>query len=206
MIAGIVLAAGLSRRFGEENKLLVPFPEEPLIRRVVERALSFPVDLLVVVTGYQAEEVWEAARVKDRRLQRVHNPFFRYGRASSLRRGLRALPPATKLLFVFLGDHPFAEAAVGEALLRCAERHPRKKVFYPTYWGAKGNPTLFRRSWFKRLEGLRGEETGYPLFLRFPEEVCPILVRDPRILWKIETWEDYRRYLPYARPPRVRTH
>ena len=56
----LVLAAGLSRRMGEANKLLLPLGGEPMVRRVVRQAVDAGPQRVLVVLGHDAPEV-EAA-------------------------------------------------------------------------------------------------------------------------------------------------
>lgn len=64
--AAIILAAGLSSRFEagpEETKLVVPIFGKPLVRHVVEAALSSCAYPVLVVTGHAATQVENALRV-----------------------------------------------------------------------------------------------------------------------------------------------
>ena len=51
-LAGIVLAAGTSSRFGAANKLLAAWKGQPMLRAVVEAALATELDPVIVVTGH----------------------------------------------------------------------------------------------------------------------------------------------------------
>ena len=50
-IHAVILAAGSSRRFGKDNKLLTELDGRPMIQRVVEAVMAGGVDDTVVVTG-----------------------------------------------------------------------------------------------------------------------------------------------------------
>ena len=56
-LAGIILAAGTSSRFGVANKLLANWHGQPMARTVAEAALATELDPVIVVTGHQADEV-----------------------------------------------------------------------------------------------------------------------------------------------------
>src|ERR1700758_4425574 len=61
LIAGVVLAAGRSRRMAPHNKLLVTDKAgKPMIARVVENVLSSKARPVLVVTGHQADQVQHA--------------------------------------------------------------------------------------------------------------------------------------------------
>lgn len=59
-VAALVLAAGRSRRMGEQNKLLAKLDGVPLVVRAVDTALASRVRPVIVVTGHMAEEVRSA--------------------------------------------------------------------------------------------------------------------------------------------------
>ena len=55
-IAGVILAAGASRRMGK-NKMLLELEGESLIRRATKRALGAGLSPVVVVIGHEAERL-----------------------------------------------------------------------------------------------------------------------------------------------------
>ena len=55
-IAAIVLAAGLSKRAGSENKLLFNIKGEPMIARVAVQVFEAELDPVIVVTGFFRDE------------------------------------------------------------------------------------------------------------------------------------------------------
>ncbi|MFN3621599.1 MAG: NTP transferase domain-containing protein, partial [Nitrososphaerales archaeon] len=89
MISVVVLAAGLSTRFGE-NKMLYPIEGEPMVRRVVKTILSSSIDEAVVVVGFEAEKV--EAVLKDLNCKLVRNAEYETGgQSSSVRCGVKAI-------------------------------------------------------------------------------------------------------------------
>ena len=56
-VTAIILAAGLSRRMGERNKLLLPIGEAPMIRHMVNVYRAATGGRVVVVTGHQADKI-----------------------------------------------------------------------------------------------------------------------------------------------------
>ena len=86
-IDAIVLAAGLSTRAGERNKLLLPLAGKPLIAHAVEAALGSLACKVHVVTGHQSDEL--AAALNDYTVNFVHNPNYAEGMSSSIKSGIR---------------------------------------------------------------------------------------------------------------------
>lgn len=59
-LAAVLLAAGRSSRFGEENKLLANADGRPMVRAVAEMLQAPCIENVVVVTGHEAEAVQDA--------------------------------------------------------------------------------------------------------------------------------------------------
>jgi molybdenum cofactor cytidylyltransferase len=195
MMPAIVLAAGLSARFGG-NKLLARIGDKPMILRVLENALSARLSPIILVTGFEQDRLLVAISplIGNPRLLVTYNPDYPTGRASSVREGLRALPQSASAVMFLLGDQPFIDGPFINRLIDFAEAHPSKSVIFPEYAGRKGNPIIYRRPWFERLASLKGDVTGYRWIQEYPEEVARLPASDPSIFISIETREDYERH------------
>ncbi len=191
--AGIVLAAGTSRRFGDESKLLATLHGEPVIRRTVRAVLEAELETVIVVLGHRAPAVIEALRgLRDpgRRLQQVVNPDFASGQSTSVRAGLAAVPPATAAAVFVPGDQPLLTAPT---LRRLVETWRAGAPIVVTRHGERqGAPVLFDRHFFPELERLRGDTGGRPLLSRHRQVVQAVQVGDPRELDDVDTPADLR--------------
>lgn len=169
MIAGIVLAAGASRRFGSQ-KLLASVGGVPLVRRSVERLLEASLDELVVVVGSDALAV--AATLAGLPVRTVTNTGFATGMSTSLRVGLDALRPATEAALVALADQPGIDADIVKRLVE-RYRADRSLIVAPMYRGGiRGNPVLFDRSLFDELRAVTGDEGGRSVVASNPGRVA----------------------------------
>jgi molybdenum cofactor cytidylyltransferase len=169
MIAGIVLAAGASRRFGSQ-KLLASVGGVPLVRRTVARLLDASLDEVVVVLGSDAAAV--GAALTGLRVRAVTNVAYATGMSSSLRAGVDALRPGTDAALVALADQP----GVGwEIIDRLIDRYraDRSAIVAPLYRGGlRGNPVLFDRSLFDELRAVSGDEGARSVVARDPGRVA----------------------------------
>ena len=114
-IAAIVLAAGRSTRMGAANKLTADVGGKPMARRVVEAALASAASPVLVVTGHQAVDVRSA--LAGLTVAFVDNLDYAVGLSSSLKAGIRAVPPTADGALVLLGDMPQITAAHLERLI-----------------------------------------------------------------------------------------
>lgn len=166
-----MLAAGRSRRFGAANKLLAAVAGQPLLWHTLDALCASRARPIVIVVGHQQ---WQLRRsLSAYRRQRRHgpplrcvlNPAFRSGMASSLRRGLAALPAPVDGALICLGDMPDLRASVIERLCR-AWRHG-DDALVPVADGRRGHPVLLGRPLFAAVEQqLRGDTGARPLLTR----------------------------------------
>ena len=62
MIKAILLAAGQSKRIKSENKLIKRFKNKPLITHSLQALYKSKVDKIIIVLGYQHQEVKKAIK------------------------------------------------------------------------------------------------------------------------------------------------
>jgi molybdenum cofactor cytidylyltransferase len=167
MIAGVVLAAGLSRRMGQP-KLLMKVGGRAIIRYVVESVLSGGVDSVWVVTGADVEPI-EAA-LAGIEVQIAVNPAPEEGQAGSVRTGIAALPPSVDAVLIALGDQPLLAPSIIPALL-AARRTSPKLIVAPRYRDGQGNPVVFKREIFPELLRLTGDQGARPIIQKEPTRV-----------------------------------
>jgi molybdenum cofactor cytidylyltransferase len=171
MIAGVVLAAGASRRFADGRgvqKLVASAAGKPVIRWTVEHLLAARIDEVVVVTGHEREAVRGA--LASLRVRVVDNPHFTRGLGASLEAGIAALPAAVTGAIIALGDQPTVSTAVINTLID-AWHDRRMPIVAPLYRGLRGNPVLFAASLFPELRAVGGDHGARDIITRSPDRV-----------------------------------
>lgn len=183
-VAALILAAGLSSRFGNGHKLLADLESKPVLRHVVEHVQASSLDPVLLVTGHRAEDVRTAAGPG---VKTVHNPSYAEGLASSLRAGLNALPPGLDGVLVCLGDMPDVSSATFEALIAAFNPTEGRAICVPVIGGKRGNPTLWGLQFLPELMRLEGDSGARGLLGPHAEWVCEVPVDDPGILHDYDT-------------------
>jgi molybdenum cofactor cytidylyltransferase len=135
-VAGIILAAGESRRMGSP-KALLRYREESFLDTLIGlfAARCSPV---IVVLGAHAGEI---RRQTTRSAAFVLNTDYQRGQTSSMQCGLRAVPPDAEGILFTLVDHPAVSPATLDALLA----PPRPLLRVPRYRQKRGHPIWFAR-------------------------------------------------------------
>jgi molybdenum cofactor cytidylyltransferase len=204
-VAGIILAAGGSSRFGQ-SKPLLDWHGKPFVRALAETALSAGLSPVVVVTGAQADQVETA--LNGLPVLIVRNQDWQSGQSSSIQAGLRFLPstslrdtsPKSKrsgggqeqvgAAIFLLADQPQITPTVIRAL---TEEHARTlaPIVAPLVGGRRANPVLFDRVTFPDLMALSGDVGGRAIFSKVA--VNYLTWHDESLLTDVDTQEEYRK-------------
>ena len=155
MIAGIVLAAGRSSRFGG-IKPLAEFGGRPLILWPIAAMTEAGLDTVIVVTGANAEPIQEAlASVAGCRVENCAR--WRDGQARSLQAGLLVAESLkADAALVALADQPLIHA---DAIKRVVgHRAVDALAVRATYEGVAGHPVLLERPLWPSLHTLEGDQ------------------------------------------------
>ena len=193
-VGAIVLAAGQSSRFRaaggpDPTKLVAKLDGKPIVRRVVEAALATKARPVVVVTGYARDSV-EAA-VADLDISVAFNPEFASGLASSLKAGLAATPSDAAGALVLLGDMPWIEPRLVDALIDAFLARKGALAAVPVREGRRGNPVLLGRGLFEAALRLEGDEGARGLIGALePGELIEVETPDTGVTFDVDTPED----------------
>lgn len=188
-VAAILLAAGKSQRFAGSNKLLVEISGEPMIRRVARRIALSQAQPLFVVTGHQAAAV-EAALGEIPAVM-VNNPDYRQGLASSLVRGLAALPQQVAGVLVCLADMPgLTTRLIDDVVAVFASQGGRNIVHVLRPGGGPGHPVAWPRTFFPELGSLTGDQGGRDLIRKHAGCVFTVDCPADDVLVDIDTDEE----------------
>jgi molybdenum cofactor cytidylyltransferase len=185
VIAGIILAAGESRRMGSP-KALLDFGGETFLDHLIASlaGLCTPV---IVVLGYGAEEIRAGLRAADKALF-VVNADYRLGQFSSMQCGLRAVPSEASGVIFSLVDHPAVQPST---LTRLAASQAPLAI--PRLQGRRGHPIFFSRPLLAEFLALPPDASAREVVDRHAADVEYIDVDDPGILQDIDDPEAYRR-------------
>ncbi len=187
-LAAIVLAAGASKRFGAENKLLARLGARPLVRCVVEEIAREVADV-VVVTGCDQSRIKTALAGLPARF--VHNAAWQSGMGSSIAAGIEVLAPGIDGAFIVPGDMPFLNHELLSSLVAAFERHDGRAIVYPaTMQGAQRNPVLWPRRFFAALLTLGGTEGGKALLQSLERECVAVPASDSSVFADVDTLAD----------------
>jgi len=189
-IAAIVLAAGLSSRYGSANKLLLPFADGTVVRHVVNTVIASDVDQIIVVTGHQRECVEKA--LANMPVTFVHNPRYAAGEmVSSTQAGLGHLETTrAQAAMIMLGDQPLMPASMLRRLMQMYH-NDCGSIIAPMYNGTRGHPVLLDRMWWPEALDLPDGAPMRQLLKAHPQHVVHLLVNTDVVLKDVDTPDLY---------------
>ena len=156
-ITAIILAAGQSARFGQDNKLFTPYKGVPLIDHSLNLVLTADFADRIVVTGYQHKRL--EAHIDRLPVRTVFNPGFADGMGASLAAGTKALNPSYDAFMVFLADMPdIPTALVGNLMNVYESNRSEKSIIRPVHKGKPGHPVVFAASHAPELQSLTQDQ------------------------------------------------
>lgn len=191
-VAGILLAAGTSSRFGERNKLLATVEAEPIVVHAARTLRRSMVDTVITVVGYEAERVRTA--LDGMAIEIVTNDDYADGQATSVKAGIEALDgaePSIDAAIFALGDMPFVAPTTVDQLID-AFRAEVGTALAAAYEGQRGNPVVFGAEHFPALTNVDGDIGGRGVLL---EHGTLVDTNDPGVVADIDTPADLDRYL-----------
>jgi molybdenum cofactor cytidylyltransferase len=188
-VAGLVLAAGGSRRLGRPKQLL-PYAGRTLLDHVLDVARACPLDQRVCALGGSAHDV--LATVDLEGFVVVENTDYGTGCSSSIAAALGAVSERADALVLLLGDQPGVTPAVVAALLAARGDAPLAVCRYDD---GRGHPFAFGRAAFADLAALHGDKAVWTLLDRAGDAVAEVPVAGP-VPRDVDTWADYEAVLP----------
>jgi molybdenum cofactor cytidylyltransferase len=190
MLSLIVLAAGKSTRMRGRNKLLARIDRKPMIRRVVESALSSKVDDVIVVLGWEARRIRDA--LADLPCRFVVNKNYQRGQSSSVKAGLREIADGTQAILVLPGDVAMIDASSINMVVE-AYNNRKRPIVVAAYSGRPGHPILLAKELFKEIQQIDESTFGLKSVVnRHESQVQMVETGSENVLRDVDTPEDLK--------------
>src|SRR3989338_2351431 len=191
MITCLLLAAGLSSRFGSP-KALAEIQGQTFLARQIEMLLSAGIEHVVLVLGAQAELLRRSIKA-DPRIKIIHNEHYQQGQTSSVKAGILQIPEGSDVLLLPV-DFPFV---LPKTVLQLTEHFKKDapKILIPTYNGRKGHPPIFSRKLRDEILQLDNSLGLNEIIRRHQTEVQLLSVRDKGVVATFNTPEELAQIL-----------
>ena len=189
-IGAIILAAGNSSRFGDENKLLAKFGEKTVIETTINNiAKLFKKDEITIVLRNKSQ-LPNFLKFLPYKLTIVSKENF--GISESIKQGLNNFITKDGVI-ICLGDMPGVSAST-YSKIRNSLIEQEDKIIVPLYKGKKGNPIGIPRKFYGKLKKISGDEGFKQLFSQLKKNINFIEIDDRYILKDIDTKKDLQHF------------
>lgn len=195
-IGGIVLAAGSSRRFGEDKRLTRLSSGRTVLEESIFNA-SQVVDHLVVVLRFGdvqlAEDLAETLHKTHRKteIECYCAPDSAKGMAHSLANAIHRVRN-WQAAVVLLGDMPYITPSTIEMLVREYRKSQsniiqnKAPIIVPVKNDRQGHPVIFDHAYFSEIEELQGDTGARPVIDAHQDRVIEVPVGDSGIFVDID--------------------
>ncbi len=179
-LTAIVLAAGRSRRFGIENKLLADLDGEAVIVRTMA-SITAVFDNPIVVTGPDHAAIAQVLCAFAMRLVRCAGD--QDGLGFSIAAGVRELAAECDGALILPGDMPLVTPHTLREVVDAFAAHEGLRIVHAVdRAGDQRNPVLWPRNTFAKLASLEGDRGGKALI----SDAVTVVARDDAELMDID--------------------
>jgi molybdenum cofactor cytidylyltransferase len=185
-VAGIILAAGDSTRFGKPKQLLL-LNDEFIINRVIRMAANSYLDPIIVVLGANFDEINSVVTLSEK-VKIVQNKTWKIGQSSSLIKGLNHIKNDNAAIMFLLGDQPFITSEVINELLSIYEKSIPDVVMLQTN-GKRTPPIIFSQNCYGEIKKLEGDKGARDILHNF--KVIFYENKDDLLITDIDTEKEF---------------
>jgi molybdenum cofactor cytidylyltransferase len=183
IITPVILAAGESSRMGIP-KALLDFDGVSALDLILRTCRQSGAAAPIVILGASADRIRSTLPSG---ITTKTNADFRNGQTSSLKAGLRILPPEADGFLLFPVDLPLVRPATVERIGAAAG-----PIVVPVHAGRRGHPARFERTLVTEFLALADHQPAHQILRSDPGRVTEIDVEDPAVIRKMNTPEEYQ--------------
>ena len=188
-IAVTILAAGGSTRMGDHNKLLLLIDGKPMIYSVCRMVLDAKVNQIILVTGYQNNEVEQSIPKGINKI--VCNRNWESGMMSSIHTGMSRLEKDVDGNMIVLGDMPLISTMTINKIIRKFSKYNGNHIVYPIYDDKQANPVIFPRKYFPEILNSSGDRGCKKVLKKYLGDSIGIYIDSDEVIIDCDTRDDY---------------
>jgi molybdenum cofactor cytidylyltransferase len=192
MISCIVLAAGLSERFGSP-KALVTIQGLTAIELLQHKLMSTCCDEIIIVLGAFSQQLLPYV-LNHKRIRVVYNKDYKFGQTSSFQAGLKSISTSTERALLLPVDCPFIQHSTINKV--CQDPLTLSSdILIPTYQYRRGHPPVFSKHAIEYILNMPINHGINTLFTNPSLTFKTLEIDDPGIIQTFNTPDELRKLL-----------
>src|SRR3954454_8109956 len=194
MVTAIVLAAGLSQRMGNVNKLLLQYKGKTIIETTLTNILASGIKEVIVVTGHEAEKV--KGVIQHLPALVIDNPDYAKGITTSIQHGIEHAKESGYMIcladmFLITSD----EYALLKKTFEENFHSNTKYIYIPRYNNEKGNPVIFSPYYKDAIHEHKEMEGCKAIVQANKENIFWVDMPTDHVLQDMDYYEDYEKLI-----------
>ena len=198
MVQIILLSAGLSKRFGEENKLLHKVNNIPIFLHTLTKLSQARMGNIIIVTGLDRLSL--LSKIPERiKYTEAFNPNYQKGMTSSIKAAVEISPSSSTGYMICLADQIHITSSSYAKIVKQFEdlhRVDTKSILIPKHNGQHGNPVVLSSAYKEDILALDFTDGCKPIVQKNRNHQYYLELEDPGIIKDIDTQEDLEHLLP----------
>ena len=148
-VACFILAAGMSKRMGSENKLLKKYKNKIIINQTLKNHFESKLKILNIVIGYDKESIKK--NLRDFNIQIIENLNYMSGMLSSIKEINNHVDENITGIMISLADMPLVSSEDINSIIDAFLFHNEEKICIPESKGRFGNPMIIPVGIYKKI-------------------------------------------------------
>lgn len=148
-VACFILAAGMSKRMGSENKLLKKYKNKIIINQTLKNHSESKLEKLNIIIGHDKESLKDT--LKNFQIGVIENDNYMSGMLSSIKRINDYIDNEVTGIMISLADMPLVSSKDINSILDTFLLHDEKKICIPEFNGRLGNPIIIPLEVYKKI-------------------------------------------------------
>jgi len=148
-VACFILAAGMSKRMGSENKLLKKYKNKIIINQTLKNHSESKLEKLNIIIVHDKESLNDT--LKNFQIGVIENDNYMSGMLSSIKRINDYIDNEVTGIMISLADMPLVSSKDINSILDTFLLHDEKKICIPEFNGRLGNPIIIPLEIYKKI-------------------------------------------------------
>jgi molybdenum cofactor cytidylyltransferase len=148
-VACFILAAGMSKRMGSENKLLKKYKNKIIINQTLKNHSESKLEKLNIIIGHDKESLNDT--LKNFQIGVIENDNYMSGMLSSIKRINDYIDNEVTGIMISLADMPLVSSKDINSILDTFLLNDEKKICIPEFNGRLGNPIIIPLEIYKKI-------------------------------------------------------